>query len=200
MVENNGCKCRGGGKFCFCRLWPFLLGPAAMVWVYIAEAIGKESLVSRGMNEDAALILVGISVVGFGAAAIKYRQEFMFFMLTLCVAFFCREWHFAGTSNGIYVALALLAAWAFMRKEQLSGFFKGNAVEVWAWTAFSCYVLSQLIARRVFRYVYLPGEADMHISLEESVETMAHLVMIVTCAVSWWVASRSERREQIEKA
>ncbi len=181
MVENSGCKCRGNGsKRCFCKWWPLLLGPAAMVWVYIAKAIGRGGFVSRGTNEDAALILVGVSVVGFAVAAIKYRQEFLFFMLTLCVAFFCREWHFAGTSKGIYVALALLGAWAFMRKEKIVGFYKDHAAEVWVWTAFSCYLLSQLIARRVFRYVSLPGEEDMHIFLEESVETMAHLVMIVT--------------------
>jgi hypothetical protein len=166
-----------------------------MVWVYIALAIGKGQLVSRGMNEGAALILVGVSVVGFGASAIKYRQEFLFFMLALCVAFFCREWHFAGTSNGIYVALAVLAVWAVKRKEKLSVFFEGNAVEIWAWTAFSCYVLSQLIARRVFRYVYLPGEEEMHIFLEESVETMAHVVMIVTCFVSWVRAAGQSLRD-----
>lgn len=161
------------------------MGPAAMAMVYIAQAVSPEQIAWRGANESMALILVGISIVGFGAQAIRYKQEFQFFMLTLCIAFFCREWHFAGTSNGIYVALACLAAWFFKRQRQIDGFFKGNAVEPWFWATFSCYVLSQIIARRVFRYVGLPGEEEMHIYLEETVETMAHVVMIVTCLVSW---------------
>ncbi|MCF7955665.1 MAG: hypothetical protein K9M75_07685 [Phycisphaerae bacterium] len=189
MTAKSECN----SKKSLCRLWPFLLGPAAMAWVYIAHAIGKGDLVSRGANEDIALILVGISVAGFGIQAIKYRQEFQFFMLALCAAFFCREWHFAGTSNGIYVALVLLAVWAVMRKDQLGSFFSGNAVEVWAWTAFSCYLLSQLIARRVFRYVHLPSEEEMHIFLEESVETMAHIVMIITCIISWVRAAKMKK-------
>lgn len=193
MTVKNECEFNSNTKKSLYRWWTLLLGPAAMAWVYIAEAIGKGNLVSRGTNEDMALILVGISVAGFGIQAIKYRQEFMFFMLTLCTAFFCREWHFAGTSNGIYVALALLAVWAFMRKDQLGSFFSGNAVEIWAWTAFSCYLLSQLIARRVFRYVHLPREEDMHIFLEESVETMAHIVMIITCIISWVRAAKIKK-------
>jgi hypothetical protein len=161
------------------------MGPVAMVLVYIVQAFSKEQVPWRGANESMALILVGVSVVGFGIQAIKYRQEFQFFMLALCAAFFCREWHFAGTSNGIYIALGCLAIWFFKRQRQIDGFFKGNAVETWFWATFSCYVLSQIIARRVFRYVGLPGEEEMHIYLEESVETMAHVVMIITCFVSW---------------
>jgi len=194
MAMDSEFKCQNdNGKKCLCRWWPLVLGPAAMIWVYIAQATGMGGLVSRGTNENMALVLVGISILGFGIQSIKYRREYMYFMLTLCAAFFCREWHFYGTSNGIYVALGLLSIWAFMRKDQLGSFFSGNAVEVWSWTAFSCYLLSQLIARRVFRYVHLPSEEEMHIFLEESVETMAHIVMIVTCIVSWVRAARMKR-------
>jgi hypothetical protein len=166
------------------------MGPLAMALVYIAQAVSPEQIAWRGANEGIALILVGISIVGFGIQAIKYKQEFQFFMLALCIAFFCREWHFAGTSNGIYVVLVILAVWFFKRQRQIDSFFKGNSVEPWFWATFSCYALSQIIARRVFRYVSLPREEEMHIYLEESVETMAHIVMIITCAISWFIASR----------
>lgn len=193
----SGCKCHGdGSKKCLCRWWPLLFGPATMAMVYIVQAISKEQVPWRGANEDMALIILGVSVVGFGLQAIKYKQDFLFFMLTLSVAFFCREWHFAGTSNGVYVVLALLAVWAVKRKDKLEPFYKGNAVEVWAWAAFSCYALSQIIARRVFRYVYLPGEEEMHVYLEESVETMAHVVMIITCLVSWLRAAKINKGRQ----
>lgn len=197
MVEGTGCMYHGNGaKKCLCRWWPLLLGPAMMVWVYIAQAIGKSWLVSRGTNEKMALILVGISIVGFGIQAAKYKQEFQFFMLTLCVAFFCREWHFEGTSKGIYIALSVLAVWAITRKDKLESFLKVGAVKVWVWAAFSCYLLSQLIARRVFRYMYLPCEDEMHIFLEESVETMAHIVMIITCFVSWLRSAKEDEGQR----
>ena len=197
MTDKAGCKCRSDGdKKCFRRWWPLVMGPAAMVGVYIAQALSPEQIAWRGANESIALVLVGISVVGFGVQAIKYKREFQFFMLALCVAFFCREWHFAGTSNGIYVALGVLAVWFFKRQRQIDAFFKDNAVEPWFWATFSCYLLSQIIARRVFRYVALPGEEEMHIYLEESVETMAHIVMIVTCIVSWIRAAGMKRQSE----
>ena len=199
MVENTKCKCRDSeNKKCICKWWPLLFGPAAMVFVYIAQMTDNGHLTSRGTNENMALILLSVSIIGFAAQYVKYRREFSLFMLTLCIAFFCREWHFAGTSNGIYVALALLGFWAFKRKAQLEDFFKGNATEVWAWATFSLYLLSQLIARRVFRYVHLPAEEEMHIFLEETVETTGHIVMIITCIITWIIAAKTKPADPVQ--
>jgi hypothetical protein len=189
----DGCCDKGGNVVCekpvggalrWFRLWPLLLGPAAMVWVYIANATGMRWFVSRGTNENMALALVGVSLLGFVIQAIIYRSEFHLFMAILCGSFFCREWHFAGTSNGIYVMLGILAFWAVKRKDALEGIVGEGHLKVWFWATFSGYVLSQLIARRVFRYVYLPQEAQLHVLFEESVETMAHIMMIVTCLIA----------------
>jgi peptidoglycan/LPS O-acetylase OafA/YrhL len=169
-----------------------------MVFVYISQMTDNGHLTSRGTNENMALILLSVSIIGFAVQFIKYKREFSLFMLTLCVAFFCREWHFAGTSNGIYVVLVLLAFWAVKRKAQLEDFFKGNAVEVWAWATFSLYLLSQLIARRVFRYVHLLAEEEMHIFLEETVETTGHIVMIITCIVTWIIVTKTKPAEPVK--
>jgi hypothetical protein len=162
--------------------WPMLLGPLAMVLVYIATMTGRESMVSRGSNEGIAMILLGICVIGFAAQAVKFRTEFPLFMLVLCVAFFCREWHFPGTSKGIYVALGLLAYWGISRKDRFT-ITEQHPLNIWLWSTFATYLLSQLIARRVFRYVYLPREDQLHIFLEETVETTGHIAMIVTCLI-----------------
>jgi hypothetical protein len=168
--------------FQYLQWWPMLLGPLAMVLVYIATMTGRESMVSRGSNEDIAMILLGICVIGFAAQAVKFRTEFSLFMLVLCVAFFCREWHFPGTHKGIYVALGLLAYWGISRKDRFA-ITKQQPLNIWLWSTFATYLLSQLIARRVFRYVYLPREDQLHIVLEETVETTAHIAMIVTCLI-----------------
>jgi len=164
-----------------------------MVWVYAANMIGAGDLASRWANENIALILLSVPLVAFSVQAFAFRSEFQLFMAVLCVAFFCREWHFAGTSKGIYVALGLLAFWAVKRKTALEAIIGKGHTNVWVWATFSTYVLSQLIARRVFRYVHLPREAELHVPLEESVETMAHIMMIVTCVIAWRAISAARR-------
>jgi hypothetical protein len=167
----------------FYAWWPLLLGPIAMVLVYIADGTGQQELFSRGSNERMALVLVGISLVLFAVQAIIFRSEFHLFMAVLCAAFFCQEWHFYGTSRGVYVALALLGIWAVIRRVDFARIVgNGHLNKIWIVTMMATYLLSQLIARRVFKHIpVLPNEAHLHITLEETVETLAHLTMIVVC-------------------
>jgi hypothetical protein len=132
-------------------------------------------------------------LAGFLLQAYLFRSEFHLFMASICAAFFCREWHFAGTSKGIYVALVVFAVWAVKRKVKFEKIVGNGWLKVWLIAVFVTYFLSQLIARRVFRYVYLPREAELHISLEETVETAAHLMMIVACFMAWKTKERLSR-------
>jgi hypothetical protein len=195
VAENQEVNCKSTGvKEKYGHWWPLLLGPLAMVLVYVAEMTGHQWFVGRGTNENIALVLLSVSVVGFLVQAIIYRSEFLCFMLALCGAFFCREWHFPGTSKGIYVCLAVLGFWAFKRSEKFKVFMDNKRLSIWIWSTFGTYLLSQLIARRVFRDLYLPLEEELHISLEESVETMAHLMMIATCFIIWNFFRQTARR------
>jgi len=59
-----------------------------------------------------------------------------------------------------------------------------RSVGAW-WTAtMAVYFLSVLISRRVFRHI-LPCEKELHIPLEEVMETMAHLMMLGTSILAW---------------
>jgi hypothetical protein len=165
--------------------WPLLLGPIAMVLVYIANGTDTEGLFSSRTNEGMALILVGTSVVLFALQAIIFRSEFHLFMAVLCAAFFCREWHFYGTSRGIYIALVLLGIWAVIRRVDFARIVGNGHLKIWIVTMMATYLLSQLIARRVFKHIpILPNEAHLHIPLEETMETLAHLTMIVVCIIA----------------
>jgi hypothetical protein len=188
--------------------WPLLLGPIAMLLVYVARLTHQEQIVSRHSNESIALILLSIPLAGFLIQAFLFRSGFHLFMASMCAAFFCREWHFPGTSKGIYIALTLLAFWAVRRKQTFVKIIGNGRFKIWLIATFWTYLLSQLIARRVFRYVYLPREAELHIFLEETVETIAHLMMIVVCFIAWKVKLRptcfffryhSNRRREIDR-
>ena len=193
MAENLNSQCQSPtARRQYGQWWPALLGSVAMLLVYLAKMIGQEWVVSRESNESIALGLLSVCIVGFVAQAIIFRSEFHLFMLALCVAFFCREWHFPGTTKGIYVALSILAIWAVIRKDKLE-IIRDNRLNIWVWSTFGVYLLSQLIARRVFRYVYLPEEALLHILLEETVETMAHTMMIITCFIAWRAVAKDKK-------
>jgi len=176
------------------RFWPVLLGPMAMLCVYLAEKLGHLQSFGRSSNESIALLLLAVPTIGFIVQAFIFRSEFHLFMLVLCAAFFCREWHFPGTSQGIYVTLAVLVLWAVKRKDKFETLVKNSPLEVWLWSTFWTYLLSQLIARRVFRSLHLPAEELMHVFLEESVETTGHLMMIVICIIAWKKAAELKKQ------
>jgi hypothetical protein len=173
--------------------WPFLLGPAAMVLVYAAYFLGVERTAFRHMNEMLALVLLSIPLTSFLAAAIRYKSHFHFFMAALSGAFFCREWHFYGTGNGIYVALVVLGVWGYTQKDTFFKTIGNGPYKMWLFATFGTYLLSQLIARRVFRF--LPYEDPLHIGLEETVETTAHLMLIVAGLAGWKVRPPSTESE-----
>jgi len=181
------------GSCRFCHWWPMLLGPAAMVLVCLTNGTTQQEIFSKGSNEAMALVLVGTALVFFALQAIIFRSEFHLFMAVLCAAFFCREWHFAGTSKGIYVALVLLGIWAVIRRVKFTGVIGKSHLRIWTVTMMATYLLSQLVARRVFKHIpILPNEDNLHIPLEETLETLAHLTMIVVCVISLKIGLRKK--------
>jgi hypothetical protein len=124
----------------------------------------------------------------YWTAAIRYRSEFHLLLAALTLGFFFREWHFEGTSGGVYLVVLGCVAWAALRRNQLANTYNGGRTRYWLISAIATYVLSQLIARRVFsasELDLLPYEAVLHISLEETVENVAHLMMLMTGIVAW---------------
>lgn len=169
--------------------WPVLLGFAAMLAVYIAALLDQQELLSRRSNEQIALVLLGISIAGFLLQTVIFRSQFHLLMAILCAALFCREWHFLGSSEALYVTFALLAFWAVKRKELFGEILAKGRLKIWMAATLATYILSQLIARRVFRRLHLLWEAQLHIHLEETVETTGHVMMIVVCILAWKVGS-----------
>ena len=176
--------------------WPMLLGPTGMFAVYVGQYFHQEYIFSRGSNESVALILLGIALINFLLQTCLFRSNFYLFMVCLSGAFFCREWHFSGTSTGIYVALVFLGFWAVKQKTRFEKVVGNGRFRIWLIATMVTYLLSQLIARRVFRYICLPQEAQLHIYLEETVETLAHIMLILVSFAAWkigFVAKQSSK-------
>jgi hypothetical protein len=167
--------------------WPFLLWILPVMAVYtLGQSIPGD--LWRSTNERIALPLVMMSVVGYGLLAWRRHNEFALVMFILSLGFFCREWHFAGTSKGVYVVAAFVGVWFVYRRKEVLAPIKNTPVEIWLWATFLCYGLGQGIARRFFSERHLgllPMEEQYHIPLEETMETTAHLMLAATCLVLW---------------
>lgn len=108
-------------------------------------------------------------------------------MFALAVAFLCREIHFAGTDKGVYVAVVLIAAWCFLRRENLFKELRERPrLKMMLLTTGTTYFFALLVQRRAFKkilpesYKYL--EKWIHIPLEEVSENAAHLCFLI-CAI-----------------
>ncbi len=161
--------------------WPLLIGPVAMVLVYVAHVLQWSRLLDKSLQETLALVITVLAFVGFAIRYYRGRSPVHLILVVLAVVFFCREVHFAGTSSGVYVALVVIGAWAIHWRRRLKPLMDGGQLRFWLVSTFATYLLSQLIARRVFRF--LPHESELHIPLEEIVENVAHLMFFVTSFV-----------------
>jgi hypothetical protein len=132
--------------------------------------------------EVPAPFLVAIAAGIYIFKAYRTRSPLLVLLAALSIALTCREMHFAGTSKGIYIALGVLALWTVLWRKRLHRPLRNWRHTSWLIATCWAYVLSQLIARRAFRFV--PGEHEIHRSLEEVAETIAHLMLIWTALLA----------------
>ncbi len=165
------------------------MGPAIMGFNYFAKAQGLDWYLNKPPHEVAAVCLTSIALL---CHAVRWRSghnPVHQWLTFLALAFLCREIHFAGTGKGVYIALVVLLIWGWRsRKQLIEGAAQGRLGQ-WVLATGWTYFLSQFIARRVFRHLYLPNEDGMHIMLEEAVENMAHIVLITTAFADRFGAS-----------
>lgn len=158
--------------------WLLLIGPAA-VGASIALSVVYDGFMrlQSDLEVPAPYLPAGAAVIyaiGFG----RTRNPLLGLLATLAVALSIREFHFDWAGKGIYVMLAALGVWAVLWRSRLAGPLTDWRHTSWLLATMAAYVLSQVIARRAFRFV--PGEQVIHRPLEECAETAAHLMLIVT--------------------
>lgn len=183
------------------KYWPVLLGPLAIISVYIAQSLGVVGIFGRETNEVLAMPLIGLASLMFAISAYRNKNEFYWLLAVLTLGFFCREWHFAGTHKGVYVVFAFCVLWGLVRiKHVFPTFLKGNT-RYWVVAGGCTYALAVLVQRRLFAEHHLgilPLEGDLHIHLEETIENTAHLTMLIcSLLLCPWKAPVGETGEAI---
>jgi len=165
--------------------WLLLIGPAAVAVSIAYSRINPEGF-QRLQNqlEWPSPYMVAVAAAVYAGRAACTRNALYVLMTALGAAFTLREIHFDWTHEGIYVMLAGLAAWAFLWRKRLGEPLRDWRHTSWLVATFGAYFLSQVIARRAFRGI--PGEHDIHRSLEECAEFAAHLMLIVSSLVGKW--------------
>jgi len=177
------------GRFLTGIEWWWLLMPlVAGGSVYAARANEGQGWarwwLSKGHHEVAALVLLGGTVAGFAVRLWLRRGggRHAILLLALSAAFLCREIHFAGTTNGIWVAIGLILVWGAWWWPRINEALLQEPGRFMLLAAAFTYFCGQLIERRVFkasRLAVLPNEQAAHVMLEEVIENGAHLLFLL---------------------
>jgi len=195
--------------FLFKNSWMLLPGLLAVLLVYGVHHFNWNAwLTSRDFNESFAPWLVLLIFLLLFTRALMSRDPLMIFLTVLALVFLVRELNSTVFSlfGGEYLfkskklvdcLLVIMGFWAFGWHERIfASLNRSKMLKVLiagvAWT----YLLSQLIARRAFRGV-LPEEKLLHIPLEETVESSAHIFFFV-CAVSCFFLVSSRKADQVQ--
>jgi len=191
------------------NIWLLLPGLVAIILVYGVHHFKLYPwITSRDFNESFAPWLVLLIFTLLLTKALMSRDPLMMFLAVLALVFLIRELNSTTFSlfGGEYLfkskklvdcLLVGMGLWAFGWHEKIfTSLNRSKMLKIViagvAWT----YLLSQLIARRAFRGV-LPEERLLHIPLEETVETSAH-IFFFACAVSCFFLISRRKPTQIQ--
>jgi hypothetical protein len=159
--------------------WPLALGPLAILCVYGAHHVGWTSIIAKPPHEALALVLIFSASLAFAARALHGDGPAYTILGVLATAFACREVHWAWTHKGVYVAVLGVFVWALCWRERLLPNVMAGRFLPWLVSTGFVYVLSVLVARRAFRGI-LPLEPELHVALEETLENVAHAMLLLT--------------------
>jgi len=168
--------------------WLWLVPPAVLVgWVAWANTWGYHPALPAWL-ETAAIWLVSGGTVVFAVRTFVTRNPLHLIVTVLAANLLCREIHFAGTTAGVFVVGGLCVAWAVLWRRKIARAARDRRFVSWLLAALWAYLLSQMVAKRVFsaRHLgWIPNEQAIHTSVEEVVETAAHLMFLARGARAW---------------
>jgi hypothetical protein len=170
--------------------WILLPGLCAVLLVYIVHYSNlSPELTARTLNESIAPWLVLIVFLILLSKSFISRDSLMIYLTVLAAVFLVRELndtvftvfggeHLFKSKKLVDCLLICMVLWAFGWHERLfSCLNRSVQLKILLAGVLWTYFLSQLIARRVFRDV-LPNERLLHIPLEETAETAAHIFFL----------------------
>ena len=171
--------------------WILLPGMIAVLLVYAVHHFNIcTGVLNKGSLENLALWVLPMILLVLMAKSFISRDPLMIYLALLALVFLVRElddisFTFFGSSYTfkskklVDLLLVLMGLWGLGWHEKLFGSLnRFIVVKISIFGVLWTYFFSQAIARRAFRSV-LPNERLLHVPLEETVETAAHLFFLV---------------------
>lgn len=164
---------------------PLLICPASICVAVLFSRLNSDVfLYLKATLEAPAPFMAGLVALVYATRSLVTMNPLYILLTALAATFTCREIHWDWTSHGVYVMLAGIGVWAAVWHKRLREPLRDWRHTSWLIAAFAAYFISQVIARRAFKFI--PGEKAIHIPLEEWVETTAHLLFLATSLVGSW--------------
>ncbi|MEP1208513.1 MAG: hypothetical protein ABJM29_11000 [Rhizobiaceae bacterium] len=124
--------------------------------------------------------LIAPTILAMAAGSVLFvyywtRAKFALMLALFVWALFLRELHFEFMNGGILFALAGLMWWLSNVREELVGWLKVYWIRLWLAGSFFTYFISDMMDRHLFSF--LPHYASWHDNVEESLESIGHLMV-----------------------
>lgn len=145
---------------------------AVCLWIIMANDLirpAKEPLEIAAVVISAALMLI---------AAVRFfvtRHVFFLWSTVLFLLIMCREIHFEGTDEAIFIGFAVLLGVILNKYDRFRTYLDNPWVVNLLVAGFFTYFLSQTVDQRWWRMI--PGEGLAHVPLEESLELLGHVTI-----------------------
>ena len=129
------------------------------------------------------ILLVAVGVYWFKAI---FTRNLTYVILTVMVGcLLLRELHWDPMiKKAIFPLLGICLVWAVLWRDVIDRPMQNWSHTVFFAAAIGTYALGQLVEKRVFRFV--PGEADLHSQIEESMEVIGHLLLLAAGVFGSW--------------
>lgn len=160
--------------------WPVLAVPVMTVVVYFAHGTSLGAVFTRSWQDNTPLPYMIISAAGvlFAGRWISERNPLMLMMAAMSAAILGREIHYEGSSIVAYATLFTLLSLGHRYYHAIAEPLARGRIRQWIIMTAVSYVMAVAIAKGWFKAVVpLAGSRS---DLEETVENIAHLMLLLT--------------------
>lgn len=169
-------------KFSF---WVLLLPAALCAWIGTQSQSPLWEYTLKPYQETYAPVVL-MAAVGLAATLWLVRRGFFYRWLTiLSVCLLCREFHFWGTSTGIYIAIPLVMWYASANFQLMKPYVNHRLLVSLFVGAFITYFFTITVDRAVWKF--LPHHSDWRNNVEETLETLGHLMIVAVIIISAFI-------------
>ena len=151
--------------------------------VFLLQQSPWFSLVQKPFQEVLAPLTLALAAVLAGVALARHRHTYLKWQFLLVAALFCREMHFWGTNNGIYIVLIVMFWYAAANREKLAPFADSRRIMTLLFGAMLAYAVAKTFDRGYWRMLF-PSVEPIRDAFEETIETCGHWMILAMVVVS----------------